>query len=59
MADISSGGSYSLVYDGSSNPIRLKYTATLLTPGKSYGFKVQAINFNGQGALGVEAIFES
>lgn len=59
MADISSGGSYTLIYDGSSNPIRLTYKASLLTPGKSYGFKVQAINFNGKGPLGVEAIFES
>ena len=59
IADISGGGSYTLAYDGSSNPIRLTYTAMLLTPGKSYGFKVLAINFNGNGPLGSEAIFES
>lgn len=59
MADISAGGSYKLAYDGSANPIRLTYTANLLTPGKSYGFKVQAINFNGEGELSPEAIFVS
>ena len=57
--DISRGRSYTLAYDGSSNPIRLTYTTMLLTPGKSYGFKVLAINFNGNGPLGSEAIFES
>ena len=59
MADISDNGEYELVYDGSANPIRLTYTALLLTPGKSYGFKVQAINFNGIGELSDEAIFVS
>ena len=59
ITDISGGGNYTLAYDGSSNPIRLTYTAMLLTPGKSYGFKVLAINFNGNGPLGSEAIFES
>ncbi len=59
MADISSGGSYSLIYDGSANPIRRKYTANLLTSGKSYGFKVQAVNFNGKGEFSTESIFVS
>ena len=59
ITDISGGGSYILAYDGSSNPIRLTYTAMLLTPEKSYGFKVLAINFKGNGPLGSEAIFES
>lgn len=59
MADISSGGSYQVVYDGSANPIRLTYTAYLLTPGKSYGFVVQALNFNGKGEMSDEAIFKS
>ena len=59
MADISASGAYNLIYDGSANPIRLTYTAVLLTPGKSYGFKVQAINFNENGTLSTEAVFVS
>ena len=59
MADISSGGDYKLVYDGSRNPILHTYTVCLLTPGKRYGFKVQAINFNGKGPMSDPQIFVS
>lgn len=59
MADISDSGDYIIIYDGSANSIRLTYTAILLTPGKSYGFIVQAINFNGNGDFSYEAVFVS
>ena len=59
MADVTQGGNYSVIYDGSANPIRDNYTVTGLTPGNTYGFKVQAINFNGEGIASQAAEFQS
>ena len=44
-------GPYSLIYDGSSSPYILTFTATNLTSGLPYNFKVAALNINGQSAF--------
>jgi len=49
MANLDTDGIYNIAYDGSTNPIRRSYTVTSLTTGASYGFKIQALNFNGKG----------
>lgn len=50
---------YAVVYDGSANAILTHYIVTGLTSGHSYGFKVQAINFNGEGEISDAAEFDS
>ncbi len=59
MANLDTDGIYNIAYDGSTNPIRRSYTVTSLTTGASYGFKIQALNFNGKGQISNEAVFTS
>jgi len=42
-----STGSFSLVYDGSRNPVLRQYTVPNTTTGGQYQFKVVAVNYNG------------
>ncbi len=40
-------GVFSLVYDGSLNPKTVSYRVNDLVPGRTYRFKVKAIDYNG------------
>jgi hypothetical protein len=42
-------GVYNLVYDGSLNPAQVTYRVNDLVPGRTYRFKVRAVDYNGQG----------
>lgn len=42
-------GDFNIVYDGSTNPALLHYLVSNLVPGRTYSFKVQALNINGLG----------
>lgn len=44
------GGDFSVVYDGSQNPQQLSYSAYNLVSGRTYKYKVNAVDVNGQGS---------
>jgi len=48
--DGGSGGSLSLIYDGSTKPNTLKYKLEGLTTGIAYRFAISALNINGESA---------
>lgn len=57
--DNGSDGQFSLVFDGRNKPGVLSYLVTGLQTGRSYRFKVRAVNFNGAGLFSIETVFSS
>ena len=50
------GGNASLVYDGSTLPLKLYYNVTGLLTGQRYAFAVTTINFNGESIKSPEKV---
>ncbi len=44
-------GVYTLIYDGSLNPLQRSYLVQGVVTGNQYQFKVSAVNYNGESAL--------
>ena len=44
------GGPFQVVYDGRLNPKLVEYRVNGLIPGRTYRFKVKAVDYNGQGS---------
>jgi len=42
-------GVFRIAYNGSLNPAQITYRVNNLVPGRTYRFKVRAIDYNGQG----------
>ncbi len=40
-------GVFNVAYNGSLNPAQVSYRVNNLTPGRTYRFKVQALDYNG------------
>ena len=50
---------FKTIYDGTSRPLKLDYTATGLTTGKQYIFKLIAMNFNGESPESPDFVFNA
>jgi hypothetical protein len=55
--DSGNNGEYRVVFDGKGQPGVLGYNVRNLTTGRSYRFKMRAINFNGESDDSGEEIF--